>query len=45
MVERARWLGGYLTEPAPAPARWAAALPGLAATLMAETAMSGWLRA
>jgi 2-polyprenyl-6-methoxyphenol hydroxylase-like FAD-dependent oxidoreductase len=44
LVERARWLGGYLSEPAPAPEIWSAALPGLAATLMAETAISGWLR-
>jgi 2-polyprenyl-6-methoxyphenol hydroxylase-like FAD-dependent oxidoreductase len=44
VVERACWLGGYLNEPAPAAARWAANLPALAATLMAETAISGWLR-
>jgi len=45
VVERARWLGGYLSAPAPAPETWSAALPGLAATLMTETAISGWLSA
>lgn len=45
VVERARWLGGYLSEPPPAPETWSAALPALAATLMTETAISGWLRA
>ena len=45
VVERARWLGGYLSEPAPAAETWSAALPGLAATLMTETAISGWLSA
>ena len=45
LVERARWLGGYLSEPPPAPATWSAVVAGLAATLMPETAVSGWLRA
>jgi 2-polyprenyl-6-methoxyphenol hydroxylase-like FAD-dependent oxidoreductase len=45
LVERARWLGAYLGEPAPPPAAWSAVVKGLATTLMAETAISGWLRA
>jgi 2-polyprenyl-6-methoxyphenol hydroxylase-like FAD-dependent oxidoreductase len=45
LVERARWLGGYLSEPAAAPEAWSAGVKELAATLMAETAISGWLRA
>jgi 2-polyprenyl-6-methoxyphenol hydroxylase-like FAD-dependent oxidoreductase len=45
LVERARWLGGYLSEPAAAPEAWSAMVKNLAATLMAETAISGWLRA
>ena len=45
VVERARWLGGYLSEPAPALEAWSARVKDLAATLMAETAISGWLRA
>jgi 2-polyprenyl-6-methoxyphenol hydroxylase-like FAD-dependent oxidoreductase len=44
LVERARWLGGYLGEPAASPEAWAAQVPALAASLMAETAISGWLR-
>ena len=44
LVERARRLGGYLSESAPAPQAWSAMVPKLAATLMAETAISGWLR-
>ena len=39
-----RRLGGYLSESAPAPHAWSAMVPKLAATLMAETAISGWLR-
>jgi 2-polyprenyl-6-methoxyphenol hydroxylase-like FAD-dependent oxidoreductase len=45
VVERARWLGAYLAEPAAAPEAWSAVVEGLATTLMAETAISGWLRA
>jgi 2-polyprenyl-6-methoxyphenol hydroxylase-like FAD-dependent oxidoreductase len=45
LVERARWLGAYLAEPAAAPEVWSAVVEGLATTLMAETAISGWLRA
>ncbi|MGH6903713.1 MAG: FAD-dependent monooxygenase [Geminicoccaceae bacterium] len=45
LVERARWLGAYLAEPAAAPEAWSAVVEGLAATLMAETAISGWLHA
>jgi 2-polyprenyl-6-methoxyphenol hydroxylase-like FAD-dependent oxidoreductase len=45
VVERARWLGAYLAEPAAAPAAWSAVVKDLATTLMAETAISGWLRA
>jgi 2-polyprenyl-6-methoxyphenol hydroxylase-like FAD-dependent oxidoreductase len=44
VVARARWLGGYLSEPAPAPDAWSARVEELAATLMTETAISGWLR-
>jgi 2-polyprenyl-6-methoxyphenol hydroxylase-like FAD-dependent oxidoreductase len=44
LVERARWLGAYLGEPAPTPEAWSRTLPELAATLMTETAISGWLR-
>jgi 2-polyprenyl-6-methoxyphenol hydroxylase-like FAD-dependent oxidoreductase len=45
VVERARWLGGYLSAPPPAPEAWSARVRQLAATLMTETAISGWLRA
>jgi 2-polyprenyl-6-methoxyphenol hydroxylase-like FAD-dependent oxidoreductase len=44
LVERSRWLGAYLSEPAAAPEAWSTRVKGLAATLMAETAISGWLR-
>lgn len=44
VVERARRLGAYLSEPTPAPDAWAATVPELASGLMAETAISGWLR-
>ena len=44
LVARARWLGAYLSEPTPAAEAWAARIKELAATLMAETAISGWLR-
>jgi 2-polyprenyl-6-methoxyphenol hydroxylase-like FAD-dependent oxidoreductase len=44
LVARARWLGAYLSRPAAAPEAWSAAVQELAATLMAETAISGWLR-
>jgi 2-polyprenyl-6-methoxyphenol hydroxylase-like FAD-dependent oxidoreductase len=44
VVARARWLGAYLSEPAPAPDAWSARLKEVAATLMTETAISGWLR-
>jgi 2-polyprenyl-6-methoxyphenol hydroxylase-like FAD-dependent oxidoreductase len=45
VVARARWLGAYLGEPAPTPEAWSSRVGELAATLMAETAISGWLRA
>jgi 2-polyprenyl-6-methoxyphenol hydroxylase-like FAD-dependent oxidoreductase len=45
LVERSRWLGGFLSQPAAAPAAWSAVVEQLAATLMTETAISGWLRA
>jgi 2-polyprenyl-6-methoxyphenol hydroxylase-like FAD-dependent oxidoreductase len=41
--ERTRWLGGYLSEPAPAPEAWSAMVPELATTLLTETAISGWM--
>lgn len=44
LVARARWLGAYLSEPTPAAEAWAARIEELATTLMAETAISGWLR-
>jgi 2-polyprenyl-6-methoxyphenol hydroxylase-like FAD-dependent oxidoreductase len=44
VVARARWLGAYLAEPAPTPEAWPGRLGELAAMLMAETAVSGWLR-
>jgi 2-polyprenyl-6-methoxyphenol hydroxylase-like FAD-dependent oxidoreductase len=44
LVERARWLGAYLAEPAPAAEEWPAIHKSLARTLMTETAISGWLR-
>ena len=44
VVKRARWLGAYLEEPVAAPEAWPAQAKQLAATLMAETAISGWLR-
>ena len=44
VVERARWLAGYLSAPAVAPTAWSARLKELAATLMAETTIWGWLR-
>ena len=45
VVARARWLGAYLSRPAPADDEWSASVEELATTLMAETAISGWLRA
>jgi 2-polyprenyl-6-methoxyphenol hydroxylase-like FAD-dependent oxidoreductase len=42
LVERARWLGAYLERPAPP--EWPKVVKKLAATLMTETAISGWLR-
>jgi 2-polyprenyl-6-methoxyphenol hydroxylase-like FAD-dependent oxidoreductase len=44
LVERARWLGGYLSQPKAAPEVWRAIVEELAATLMAETGISTWLR-
>ncbi len=43
LVERARWLGAYLERPAPQ--EWPQMVEEVAATLMTETAISGWLRA
>jgi 2-polyprenyl-6-methoxyphenol hydroxylase-like FAD-dependent oxidoreductase len=45
VVERARWLGAYLSSPAPTPEAWSSTMGELAASLMTETAISGWLRA
>jgi 2-polyprenyl-6-methoxyphenol hydroxylase-like FAD-dependent oxidoreductase len=44
LVERARWLGAYLSAPAPTAKAWAAVVEEVAGTLMAETAISGWMR-
>ena len=44
LVERARWLGAYLERPAPVAREWLQQVERLAATLMTETAISGWLR-
>ena len=44
VVERARWLAGHLSGPVAAPATWSAMVKELAATLMAETTIWGWLR-
>jgi 2-polyprenyl-6-methoxyphenol hydroxylase-like FAD-dependent oxidoreductase len=44
LVARSRWLGAYLSEPPPAPEAWSDALEQRALMLMAETAISGWLR-
>jgi 2-polyprenyl-6-methoxyphenol hydroxylase-like FAD-dependent oxidoreductase len=44
LVERARWLGAYLGDPASAATDTPAVIRQRAATLMAETAISGWLR-
>jgi 2-polyprenyl-6-methoxyphenol hydroxylase-like FAD-dependent oxidoreductase len=44
LVERSRWLGGYLSKPAAAPEAWSAVVQELATILMAETAIPGWLR-
>jgi 2-polyprenyl-6-methoxyphenol hydroxylase-like FAD-dependent oxidoreductase len=45
VVERARWLGAYLSEPAPTPEAWSSTIGEVAATLLTQTAISGWLRA
>jgi 2-polyprenyl-6-methoxyphenol hydroxylase-like FAD-dependent oxidoreductase len=45
LVERARWLGAYLERPAPPPQEWSQDVATIAARLMAETAISGWLHA
>jgi 2-polyprenyl-6-methoxyphenol hydroxylase-like FAD-dependent oxidoreductase len=45
LVESARWLGGYLGDPASAAGDTPAVIARRARTLMAETAISGWLRA
>jgi 2-polyprenyl-6-methoxyphenol hydroxylase-like FAD-dependent oxidoreductase len=45
LVERARWLGAYLGDPAAALHDTPAVIRRRAATLMAETAISGWLQA
>jgi 2-polyprenyl-6-methoxyphenol hydroxylase-like FAD-dependent oxidoreductase len=45
LVERARWLGAYLGDPTSATTDTPAVIRQRAATLMAETAISGWLRA
>jgi 2-polyprenyl-6-methoxyphenol hydroxylase-like FAD-dependent oxidoreductase len=43
LVERARWLGRHLSQRAAGPAEWTTMVKELSATLMAETAISGWL--
>ena len=45
VVERARRLGAYLATPAATAEAWASTLKEVAATLLTETAISGWLRA
>jgi 2-polyprenyl-6-methoxyphenol hydroxylase-like FAD-dependent oxidoreductase len=45
VVARARWLGAYLERPVSAPEAWPTLVQDLAASLMAETAISGWLPA
>lgn len=45
LVERARWLGGYLGDPASAASDTPGVITRRAVTLMAETAISGWLHA
>ena len=44
VIERARWLGAYLSRPAPTPEAWSSALGEVATTLLTQTAISGWLR-
>jgi 2-polyprenyl-6-methoxyphenol hydroxylase-like FAD-dependent oxidoreductase len=44
LVERARWLGALVCEPATAPQASPISVEAQATTLMAETAISGWLR-
>jgi 2-polyprenyl-6-methoxyphenol hydroxylase-like FAD-dependent oxidoreductase len=44
VVERSRRLGAYLGDRAPTPEAWSSTVGKLAAMLMTETAISGWLR-
>ena len=44
LVARARWLGSYLETPVSTARAWPEVVEPLAAMLMAETAISGWLR-
>jgi 2-polyprenyl-6-methoxyphenol hydroxylase-like FAD-dependent oxidoreductase len=44
LVERARWLGGYLSQRKAAPEVWSARVKEVATTLMTQTAISDWLR-
>ncbi len=43
LVGRARWLGAYLEQPATDAREWPKQVEKLAATVMTETAISGWL--
>jgi len=45
LVERARWLGAYLEQPPPPARGWSKMVEKLAARLLTETAISGWLHA
>ena len=45
LVERARWLGAYLERPIAQAPEWPLVVEELAATIMTETAISGWLPA
>ena len=44
VVERSRRLGAYLGDPAPTAETWSSTIGEVAATLLTETAISGWLR-
>jgi 2-polyprenyl-6-methoxyphenol hydroxylase-like FAD-dependent oxidoreductase len=44
LVERARWLGGYLSQREAAPEVWSARVKEVATTLMTQIAISDWLR-
>jgi 2-polyprenyl-6-methoxyphenol hydroxylase-like FAD-dependent oxidoreductase len=44
LVERARWLGAYLERPIAEAREWPGMVEGVAAKLLTETAISGWLQ-